>query len=304
MAGNRHEALDRPTRRLSYLLQAALAYPFFWLVGLLPKHAGSDIGGWIGRRLGPRIGITKRARNNLGRILPDLSAAERETIVADMWDNLGRTLFEYPQLHGFSFGEPGSGADIEVVGWERVDQLKNDGMPGIFFAGHFANWELAAMSVFRRGLDIRLIYRAPNNPYLDRLFRHRHVDPDLMMPKGTEGARAAVKTLRSGGHLGILGDQKMNDGIAVPFMGTPAMTAPALALFALKFDTPVVPVWVERIKGTKFRVTFYDPIAIEKTDDQKADIQRIMTEVNAWYERWIRERPAQWLWLHNRWPKA
>ena len=100
----------------------------------------------------------------------------------------------------------------------------------------------------------------------------------------------------------MLVDQKMNDGIAVPFFGRDAMTAPALAQFALKYDCPVVPVRVELLGGAYFRMTFYPALEIVPTDDRHADILRIMTEVNAIMESWIRDRPAQWLWLHRRWP--
>lgn len=97
-------------------------------------------------------------------------------------------------------------------------------------------------------------------------------------------------------------DQKLNNGIAVPFFGRDAMTAPALAQFALKYDCPVIPVRVERLSDANFRMTFYPALTIIPTEDREADVLRIMTEVNAIMEGWIRERPAQWLWLHKRWP--
>jgi KDO2-lipid IV(A) lauroyltransferase len=49
-------------------------------------------------------------------------------------------------------------------------------------------------------------------------------------------------------------------------------------------------------------MTFYPALTIIPTEDREADVLRIMTEVNAIMEGWIRERPAQWLWLHKRWP--
>lgn len=101
----------------------------------------------------------------------------------------------------------------------------------------------------------------------------------------------------------MLVDQKMTDGIAVPFFGRDAMTAPALAQFALKYDAPIIPVRSERLEGARFRITFYPELKTPKTGDRHADILAIMTNVNASMESWIRERPEQWLWLHRRWPK-
>ena len=37
--------------------------------------------------------------------------------------------------------------------------------------------------------------------------------------------------------------------------------------------------------------------------DRAADTLALMTAINARLESWIRERPDQWLWLHNRWPE-
>ena len=114
--------------------------------------------------------------------------------------------------------------------------------------------------------------------------------------------RWLLQTFRGGGHLAMLVDQKMNDGIAVPFFGRPAMTAPALAELALRFDCPVVAARVVRLKGARFRLIAEPPMRFEKTGDQARDVLAAMTWVNSRIEEWVRETPEQWLWLHNRWP--
>ena len=101
----------------------------------------------------------------------------------------------------------------------------------------------------------------------------------------------------------MLVDQKMNDGIAVPFFGMESMTAPAIAQLALRLDCPVVPVRVKRLKGAYFQVIVKPPISFAPTGDLQADILAFMTIVNLEIESWIRDTPDQWLWLHNRWPK-
>jgi KDO2-lipid IV(A) lauroyltransferase len=123
-----------------------------------------------------------------------------------------------------------------------------------------------------------------------------------MLPKGSKGARRSLELLRTGKALGMLLDQKMNDGISVPFFGRNAMTAPALAQFALKFGCPVLPAHAVRLSGAHLRVIVEPPIAIPDTDERHAAILSIMTEVNRIIEGWIRSHPDQWLWLHRRWP--
>ncbi|MDH5748039.1 MAG: lipid A biosynthesis lauroyl acyltransferase [Rhodospirillales bacterium] len=287
--------------RVVHPLQAAGAYLAFTVLRLIPLAWASAVGGWLGRTFGPYLGITSRARRNLSLAFPEKTKSEIEAIIAAMWDNLGRTAFEYPHLDRLRFYD--DGGDVEVLNPEHIDALKNDGKAGIFFSAHLANWEVAALGAVRRGLPIHLIYRAPNNPWVDRLFHHRLPGDSEMIPKGSIGAKRAIKMLTSGEHLGMLVDQKMNDGIAVPFFGRDAMTAPALALFALKYDCPVVPARVERLKGARFRITVFPPLEIVRTGDIHSDILANMTRVNAMIESWIREKPEQWLWLHNRWPE-
>jgi KDO2-lipid IV(A) lauroyltransferase len=135
------------------------------------------------------------------------------------------------------------------------------------------------------------------------LLMHRNPGEGEMIPKGARGARRALELLKAGEHLGIMADQKLNDGIAIPFFGRDAMTAPAMAQFARRFDCPIVPVRVERLGGARFKVTHYPPRMVTRTDDKQVDIRAFMVEINEMLEDWITERPEQWLWLHNRWPK-
>ena len=108
--------------------------------------------------------------------------------------------------------------------------------------------------------------------------------------------------LAEGRHLALLVDQKMNDGIAVPFFGRDAMTAPAAAQLALRFGCAIMPARVERLHGARFRITMSPPIAAPRTGDRHADMRAIMGEINRVIEGWVRERPEMWLWLHRRWP--
>lgn len=289
--------INRPLK-LVHWLQAAGARVLFHLIRLLPFAVASSFGGWLGRTIGPRLKVSDRARGNLRAVFPDKEPAEVENIVRGMWDNLLRTAFEYPHIDRVRLYEQDR---FEVVGAENIDLLRDDDKPGIFFSGHFANWELMALSAAQRNQPIHLVYRAPNNPLMDWLFSHRLPWDAELVPKGPAGAKRLLKLLRQGGHVGMLIDQKMNDGIPVPFFGREAMTAPAPAQLALKFDCPLVPARVERLDGARFRITLFPPLELPSSGDKQADILALMTRINGLFEDWIRERPKQWLWLHRRW---
>jgi len=288
-----------PSRFLD-VLQALLARVLIFLIRLLPIDVASAIGGWLGRTVGPMFGITRVARKNLVRAFPEKNPVEIETIIRGMWDNLGRYTFEFPHLDRIQFNAPDARA--EIAGVENTALLRDDDAPGIFISGHMANWELASRSVTNEGVVLHGIYRAPNNPHMEPIFTRQNPGRGELLPKGAKGAKRAIQLLKTGGHLGILVDQKMNDGVAVPFFGRDAMTAPAVAQFAYRYKCPIVPVRVERLGGARFRITHHAPIDLPDTGDRHADILQTMTDINALLEGWVRERPEQWFWVHRRWP--
>lgn len=284
---------------LTDYLGAGLAHLSFALARLLPFETASNAGGLLARTIGPLLGKSNVARKNLKAAFPELSDIKIEAIVRECWDTLGRAAFEFPLMDRLLL-EPDR-ARIEVEGREHLDAALSSGKPVLFFGAHLGSWELMPVSAALLGFTCHIFYRAPNNPLLLKLFTGRKAQGELI-PKGAAGAKRAFALLKKGENLGILVDQKLNDGIAVPFFGRDAMTSTVLAEFALRFDAPMIPIRCTRLPGVRFKLTYGPPLEVHKTDDRKTDVKTIMTAVNAMMESWIRENPGQWLWLHNRWP--
>jgi len=266
---------------------------------LLSLDSASAVGGALARRVGPFLRVSRHARRNISRAFPELSKTEIANVVASMWDNLGRVAAEYPHLQKIRVFKPGG--RIETHGFEHVDRAVAAGRRIIFFSGHIANWEIGMLAGVQYGISVAQIYRASNNPLMDRMIARFRGNRGEFIPKGARGARRAIAALRRGTHLGLLADQKMNDGIPVPFFGRLAMTAPALAVLALRFDCDVLPLRVERLDGARFRVTVFPP-PLPRSGEPHADAAALMAQVNTTLEAWIRHRLEQWLWLHQRWP--
>jgi len=286
--------------RAGHALQGAALAALWHTFKAMPVERASAAAAAVARTIGPRIGVSRIARRNLARAFPEMTASEIDATVRTVWDNLGRVAGEFPHLAEIRvFDDP----RVTIEGVEHIDRLRDDGRPGIFFTAHIGNWELAPIAVTQRGVPLGIVYRAANNPTADALIRRGRANlPGELLAKGRDGAKRALAILQGGGHLGLLPDQKMNDGISVPFLGRPAMTAPALAQFALKFDCPIVPVHVVREDGFRFRIVVEPPLDIHPSGDRHSDIAAITTTINRVIEGWIRETPGQWLWLHRRWP--
>ncbi|MEE8548810.1 MAG: lipid A biosynthesis lauroyl acyltransferase [Alphaproteobacteria bacterium] len=288
-----------PKRLLAPAETAAIRLAY-GLLAVLPLDLASATGGFIARLIGPGRRESRTANGNLRRVYPEKPEREIADMIKGVWDNLGRVGAEFPGLNRVRIYED---QRFTVTGAEHIDRLRDDDRPGIFFTAHIGNWELAALAVTQRGLRLGVVYRAANHPEVERLVRlGRRGMTDDLVPKGSAGARQMIAILNGGGHLGMLVDQKMNDGIAVEFFGRDAMTAPALAQLALKFDCPVVPIKVERTHGAHFSISVLPPLELPATGDRQADVKAGMTLVNRIIEGWIRENPEQWLWVHRRWP--
>ena len=289
-------------RGLIYPSQAIAIYAAYGLCRLMPIAWASAFGSFLFRMIGARMAVDRVARHNLHMAFPEKSETEIDRIVRGMWDNLGRGAGEYAHLNRFDSTK--TDGRVEVVGREVLETLRDDGQPGILVGGHLGNWECAALVAGQIGLPLAQFYRGADNPWLNRLFHRVRGDlVDEVLFKGREGAHRALAILRRGGHLGVMVDQKLNTGIAVPFFGRPAMTAPMPAQFALRLKCPLVPVRIERLPGVRHRITVYTPLTLPDSGDKDADALALMTEINQLLESWIRERPEQWFWVHRRWPK-
>jgi len=288
-------------KNIYYLAENILAKSAHWIFRLLSFSNASSIGGFLGRKLGPILPRNELARKNLRRALPDLDEKQVEETITGMWDNFGRGIAEFPHMNNMD--KQAFAKIVEVEGLEHIDQAKQGGKGSLFFSGHVGNWEMAIKAHAIYDSPLYVVYRRLNNSGLDKLVQTmRESYQSEGIPKGKGGSRQLIKALRQAGHVAILVDQKMNQGIAVDFFGRKAMTAPAIAALALKYDCPVIPTRVIRTEGAHFKVTIFPPMEIEKTGDREVDVLNLMTRINKVIEDWIRDNPSQWIWVHNRWP--
>ncbi len=303
-------AMDRSgpalLRALSHRAQAVGLHAVTFVLRHLGPENASNLGGWVARVIGPMLSVSRVADENLRQAFPELDMRGRAQIIRAVWDNLGRNAAELPHLKSLRRSPSGPGWEIE--GEARIEALRKSGAQVLFFSGHLGNWEMILPIAASLGLPVSGFYRAASNITANAMIqslREQALDEGVsMFAKGAEGARAALAHLQGGGSLGLLVDQKMNDGLAVPFFGRAAMTAPAIAQFALRFSAPVVPIRVDRLGPARFRMVCEAPLILARTGDKKADTYAILLAVNATLERWIREAPGSWLWLHRRWPAS
>jgi KDO2-lipid IV(A) lauroyltransferase len=287
-------------RHCLWCLEALPVFALFGALRILPVDAASFLGGFVARAIGPWLRSSATARGNLARAFPAKSAAEIATIIGDMWENLGRTVAEVAHIDKFKIDDPGH--RIELQGIEHIAVAERTNRPILLLGAHLGNWEVLPLAGRLSGRRMALIYRQANNPHVERLIqRARGPFNDDMVPKGQRAARRIARIMRQGGILGLLIDQKTNNGVAAPFFGREAMTTPLPAMCALHYDCAIFGAQVERLRGAHFRVTVRPLPEIARSGNTAADVLAITSAINAMVETWIRENPAQWMWLHRRW---
>jgi len=297
-------AAQLPLRHpLCYRLEAAGLGLVIAVLRALPLDAASALGGTLLRCLGPLLPWHRRALHNLHRAMPELGVDGARRVARGMWDNLGRTMAELAHLAEFRDID-GPASRIQVAGMEHAERAFESGRAVLAFSGHIGNWELLPLVTPDRRRPMAVVHRRANNPLVEELLiTARGASAAERVAKGHQGARRLLALIKDHAAIGLLVDQKLNEGIAVPFFGRPAMTTPAPAQFALHYRLALLPMRCERLGGARFRISFGPPLAHPDSGDREADIEAVTAEINRVLESWIRERPEQWLWLHRRWPE-
>ena len=191
---------------------------------------------------------------------------------------------------------------VAAEGLEHLDRASEEGKGIILLSGHIGNWELLGAYLALKGYPLSVVGRSLNNRRLDRLLvahRERFGLRNIARGKAT---RQILRALRRGEMVGFLMDQDTKiAGTFVDFFGRPAYTPTGPVTLALKLGTPIVPVAIHREQDDTYHLVVRPPIELARTDDGTED-ERINTAIcSKILEDFIREHPAQWVWMHSRW---
>ncbi|MBX4335631.1 lipid A biosynthesis lauroyl acyltransferase [Bartonella raoultii] len=292
---------------------AKKSFYFLWgylLIGCLSilKHFPVNIGvsffSWLAKTFGPLIHRHKIALANLRAAYPEKTELELQEIAIEMWENIGQFLAEYIFLDKiFDFDphaeQPGF---IEVKGAEIFQRLKNEKKPHIFFTAHTGNFELLPICAQSFDLNVTVLFRSPNNPYIaKRVLKARKTSMGHLVPSKAGATWALAAKLAEGKNVGMLVDQKFRRGILGTFFNRPLKTNPLIIKLARQYNCDIYPARCIRLAGGRHRLELYERIKLPLDEKNEIDITASTQKLNDIVESWIREYPGQWMWLHRRW---
>lgn len=271
---------------------------------LLPPDTAIDFMDRVARWIGPKTRRHKLTLTNLRNAFPEKSDAEIGEIALESWGNMGRLAAEYvflDQLFDFDPDrrEPGR---VEVSGIPLFLELRDNPRPFIVFTAHTGNFEMLPVAGSAFGLDVTVLFRPPNNPYLaDKVFEFRKARMGNLVPSHAGSSFALARQLERGGAVGVLVDQKFRKGLKTKFFGRDVQTNPLLAKLVRQFNCEVYPARCIRLPGGRFRLELEPAVEIPRRTDGSVDVNATAQMLNDKVESWVREYPGQWLWYHDRW---
>ena len=284
--------------KLKYFFQFAAIVFLFALYKLIGLKFSSKISASIMMILGPLFRSKKIALNNLNKAIPNSNLHQKKIILKNMWFNYGKILSEYMFIKNFRISKKFSNK-ILIENQNVLEEIKKNKEPVIFVSGHFNNFELMAMHIEKTGIDVAAIYRPLNNiflnPFMENI-RKKYICKK-QIKKGTSGTRQLLQHFKNKASIALMIDQRVSQGIQSKFFNENALTTTIPAQFIKKFNTKLVPIYIERLKNDDFKLTIYDPIKFEKEEN----IESITLKLNKILENMILKNPDQWIWTHNRW---
>lgn len=268
------------------LIGALLWLPYRWRVPLC---------GWLFARLiAPLAGYSRRIRDNLRLIFPEMAEAEIRRMQRAVPDNIGRSVIE--MYSGAEFFARAEAAPLHGPGVQAMAEAKAAGRPVVMVTGHFGNYLASRVALRARGFGIGGLYRPMTNRYFNAHYVAAMAQSgEPLFERGRQGMASMLRFLRQGGMIGIVQDQHMKYAPVLQFFGHPAKTALSAAELALKYDALLIPSYATRAaNGLDFDILVDAPIP-------RGSAEAMTQALNDHLEAHVRRHPEQWFWIHKRW---
>lgn len=296
---NRSKSLQFRQGLEYYALRGLLA-----LLRALPRRwsraVGAAMAGAVGRLAGKLAAVGQR---NLRLAFPEWTETQRKHVLGRLYRNLGWLLAEFARMPGYS----SIFVETQVMRYEGLEhflEAERRGRGVLVLTGHLGAWELSSFVHSLLGHPMGMVIRRLDNPRVDRLVNQiRCMHGNRILHKD-DFARGLLRAMHAGETVGILMDTNMTppQGVFVPFFGVEACTASGLARVSRRTGAAVLPgflLWNEA--EDRYILHFGEELTLQRTEDAEADMLSNTALFAAVTERYVRQYPDQWLWLHRRW---
>jgi len=285
-------------KQIKYLVEFIMIIFLFIIIKLFGLKISQSIFSFIFKYIGPLFRSNKISHYNLSLALPNSTESKRNKIINNMWKNYGKIFSEYMFIKKFRESSRFS-KKIIVENQEELEKIKLQKKPVIFISGHFNNFELMAMHLEKSNIELATVYRPLNNKFLNPIMeriRKKYICKK-QIKKGISGTKELLKEFKKGTSIALMIDQRVSEGIKSDLFSKEALTTTIPAQFIKKFNTSIVPIYIERLTDDTFKLKIYKSITFSNNET----VNDITKKLNKILEKMIMTNPEQWIWTHNRW---
>ncbi len=287
--------------RLRHRLEAAAVGALSRLLWALPARARYRLAGRLGEWA--RLLDRRHARHARDSLALRYGATGVEDKVRGVFRELGHLTGEIPLLEGLE-PEGLRKRVVAVEGREHLDRIAADPRGTLVLTAHFGNWELLGQLLPGFGIrSLHGIYRRLDNPLLEKRLRAARQRHGVGAIPRERASRPVLAALRGGGTVAMLLDQntRSTDRVRLPFLGEMARIPTAMARFAQRSNSPILPVFLVRVEPERFRLVALPPIEPGDYPETEEGVRDLTAAAVAAMEGGIALAPAQWFWVHRRW---
>ena len=269
---------------------------FLRLISMLPYRVQLVVGKWLGKL----IQVAPRSRQdvvdtNLGHCFPELSDDERREIRNQCYKNIGILVLELSMCWWWS--ETRLKQMVEIRGREHIDAVLASGRGVILLTGHFSTLEIGArlLALF---MPVQVMYRTQKNLLFDRYLYSKRTSY-FVQAVSRKNSRKLIKGIKNQILTWYAPDQdfRAERNVFASFMGIPAATITASSRLARSSNAAMLPFYPERkADGSGYILRVEPPLENFPSDDDQADAAKINTSI----EKFIREHPDYYMWIHKR----
>ncbi|MFT4831553.1 MAG: KDO2-lipid IV(A) lauroyltransferase [Psychroserpens sp.] len=282
------------------LLVYIFAYPFLWLISVLPFRLFYFVSDVVFFLVYHVIGYRKKVvYDNLKLVFPEKTEEELNTIRIGFYHHMCDLFLEMVKTMGLSKKEVKK--RYHVLNMEVIQELEKK-KSILVLCSHYANWEWnVSMNNYVESKGYA-VYQKIGNKYFDRLIKKNRSRWNTTPITQNETVKTVVRNEKDGirGVFGMVSDQSPMVSKAQywsEFMGVKVPIFNGAEVMARKLDLAVVFLKVSKVKRGYYQAEFI-PITYNGSQTEKNEItERFLRET----EKQIRERPEHYLWTHRRW---
>ncbi|OXA77854.1 KDO2-lipid IV(A) lauroyltransferase [Flavobacterium aquidurense] len=278
-----------------------VAYPFLWLISILPFRIFYWFSDFVYFLVYHVIGYRRKVvRENLALTLPHLSNAKRKEIEKKFYQHMCDMFLE--MIKTMSITPEEMEKRFTITNMDLFHEYENKGKSVVLVASHYASWEWLLTLNKRMLFNGVGVYKKIANPYFDKLVRKIRGKYDAELVETKKAIPLMAQNQRKGilSLYGLASDQSPKlDRIfhSMKFMGIEVPVHTGAEMLAKKYDLSVIFIKVKKVGRGYYEATIV-PIADNPKEYENFEVtEKYLREV----EKQIYEAPEYYLWTHKRW---